>query len=483
MILDFLSVIDNMIWSPLLIVLLATGFYFTYKLGFVQFTMIKEAMKVMFQSEGGDTGVKPFQAFVIGLASRIGAGNITGVATAILVGGAGSIFWMWAVALIVASSSFIENTLAQIYKEKEAEKGFVGGPSYYMKKALNMPRLGLVFALVLIGCYGIAFISLQSNTISSITVSTFPNVNPVIISLVVGVVLVILIGSILLGGSKRIANFSTILVPFMSIGYLLMAIIVFIVNIETVPTVISLIFSEAFTLQSITGATLGGIIITGARRGMFSNEAGMGSAPNAAATATTSHPVKQGLIQMIGVFIDTLIICTATGIIILTSLSASQFITFSNEAINNPSFNAVTVTQVSLVQSLGTWSGYVLAIFIFFFALTSIIGNYYYSESSFEYITKKKVYLKAFRIFVLFVVFWGAVAKTDVLWSLADIFMGVMAAINIFAITLLSKFVYRTIEDYKKQKRENKNPIFKESNIKGLEGTIWTEENAKNFTE
>ena len=472
-ILEVLARVNDIIWVPLMIMLMGTGFYFTYKLKFVQFKMLPESIRVMLKKEKNiSNGINPVEAFLVGLASRIGAGNITGVATAIVIGGPGSMFWMWAVALVVAASSFVENTLGQIFKVNEEEKGFVGGPSYYMKSGMGAKNMGKIFAFVLIACYGIAFVSIQSNTISSIATSTFPNVNNM--EIIVGIVVMTLTAFVLLGGAKKIVKVSSIFVPFMSVGYLILAVIVIILNFNTLPTVISTIISQAFTIQSITGATIGGVIINGARRGMFSNEAGMGSAPNAAATATTSHPVKQGLVQMLGVFVDTLVICTATGLIILTSLSRTEFLNFSNAALTDSSFNAVVVTQQALINTLGNWSGYLLAIFIFFFAFTSILGNYFYSESSFEYLTDNKKSLFGFKVLVVLVVYWGAVAQTETLWALSDVLMGVMAFLNIIAISYLFKYVYRALEDYNKQKKQNKDPIFLEKNIKGLEGTVWT---------
>lgn len=480
MLLELIGKINDLIWSPLMFILVLTGLYFTIKLKGVQIRFIPESIKVISSPEkrveDSQKTIRPIEAFIVGLASRIGAGNITGVATAIVIGGAGSIFWMWLIALIVASSSFVESTLGQIYKEKIDDKGFVGGPSFYMKKGLNKPIMGIIFAVIMILTYAIAFVSIQSNTISAIMQSTFSNVDASLIAYIVGIFLLTLVGIILFGGAKKIAKVSTIIVPFMSIAYLILAVVVIIVKFDEIPNVFHMIISEAFTFHSVTGATLGGIIITGARRGMFSNEAGMGSAPNAAATATTSHPVKQGLVQMIGVFIDTLLICTATGLIILLSLPQEVFLSFSQQALIDPSFNAVTVTKSALETSLGAWSGIVLTILIFFFAFSSILGNYYYSESSFEYLTKNKTNLKIFKVVVVLTTFYGAIANAALLWALSDVLMGLMAFLNIIAITFLFKYVSMAFNDYNKQKRQGEDPIFYESNIEGLEGTVWTDE-------
>ncbi|MFV0289224.1 MAG: alanine/glycine:cation symporter family protein [Mycoplasmatales bacterium] len=474
---NLINSIDNLIWFPIMIILIGTGLYFTIKLNFVQLHLLPEAIRTLFNKEENkdkSTTINPVQAFLVGLASRIGAGNITGVATAILVGGPGAIFWMWLVALLVASSAFVESTLGQVYKEKEKNKGFVGGPSYYMKKGLNIPKIGVLFSVILIGCYAYSFVTIQSNTVTSILKSTVNN-SSFMFAAVIGIILAVLTAVILFGGAKRIVKVSALLVPIMSVGYLILAVLIIILNIERVPYVLNVIISQAFSAQAVTGATIGGIILTGARRGMFSNEAGMGSAPNAAATATTSHPVKQGLVQMFGVYIDTLVICTATGLIILLSLSNTEFMNYSNQALNDPSFNAVVVTQASLINSLGEWSGYLLTLFIFFFTFSSILGNYYYSESAYEYLTASKG-INIFKISVIFFVFYGAVANMQTLWTIADIFMGIMAFLNLIAISFLFKIVKQVKDDYCKQKKAGKDPLFLEQNIEGLSGTIWTSE-------
>ncbi len=481
MIVDFLNRLNDLIWSPLMFILLATGVYFTLKLGGVQFTFIKEAIKVIMKKESKvnedeEDQISPIEAFLVGLASRIGAGNITGVATAVVIGGPGVLFWMWLIALIVAASSFVESTLGQIYKSKEKEKGFVGGPSFYMKKGLNKPIMGIVFSVVMILTYAIAFVTIQSNTISSIMKSTFSTVDAGLVAYIVGIVLLTLVAIVLFGGAKRIVKVSAIMVPVMSFAYLIIAAMVLVVEFDKIPFVFSVIITQAFTFKSITGATIGALIITGARRGMFSNEAGMGSAPNAAATATTSHPVKQGLVQMIGVFIDTLLVCTATGLIILLSLPQDVFLAFSNQALTDPAFNAIEVTQTALQTSLGLWSGWALTIFIFFFSFSSILGNYYYSESSFEYLTTNKTNLKIFKVVVIMATFYGTIANASVLWALSDVLMGIMAFLNIIAITFLFKYVKLALDDYKKQKLQGKDPVFYQKNIKGLEDTIWTDD-------
>lgn len=482
--LNIVQSVSDFIWSAwiLMPLLITTALYFSFRTKFVQFRLLKKSISFMTQKtdeDKQDKAISPLEAFLIGLASRIGTGNITGVALAIMTGGPGAIFWMWVVALIVAASSFVESTLAQIYKEKETEKGYVGGPSYYMKKGLNAPKMGVVFALLLMFSYGLVFVAIQSNTIVASLQGVFYNVgNTNLFPIVIGLILAILVGYVLFGGASRIASFSSFIVPLMAVGYLLLALLVTALNFEALPGVISAIFAQAFTPDAMFGATIGGVIIVGAKRGMFSNEAGMGSAPNAAATATTNHPVNQGLIQSLGVFVDTILVCTATGLIILTSLSATEMANFVGQS-SNPEFSPIIVTQTAMVNTLGEWSGALLTVFIFFFAFSSIIGNYYYSESSLEYVSRKVIYRNIFKVTVVIIVFFAAIAESALVWTLGDLTMGLMAILNIIAITLLFNKAYLALKDFEKQLKENKEPVFNEKVIPGLKGTVWTDDRKK----
>ena len=404
--------------------------------------------------------VSSFQAFCISTASRVGTGNLAGVAIAISIGGPGSIFWMWLIALIGAASSFIESTLAQIYKVKDDTGAFRGGPAYYMEKALGKKWMGVLFSLLITIAFGLIFNSVQSNTIVSAFGEAF-NTN----GMIVGLVITILTAFVIFGGVHRVAKVSEILVPVMAVAYILVALFVIIINIDKLPSVIALIFKNAFGFDQALGGGVGAAILYGIKRGLFSNEAGMGSAPNAAATATVSHPVKQGLIQTLGVFTDTIIICSCTGFIIL--LSGIDF--------NNTSLAGIQITQNALSSSVGPWGNTFIAICILLFAFSSIVGNYYYGESNIEFLSKKKIYLILYRIAVILMVFIGSIASLDIVWTLADIFMGLMAITNLIAITMLGKVAFKALEDYRAQKKAGiKNPIFKKESIKGLKNiTEW----------
>ncbi len=490
---DFISklanaivLVDKIIWIPILVIILSTGIYYTIKLKFIQLLLIPESIRLVFsnQDEGSNNKISSLGAFFVGLASRVGAGNIAGVGTAVITGGPGAIFWMWVVAFFVAASSFVENIMAQIFKEKESTKGYVGGPSYYINKGLNKPKIGIIFSIFLICCYAFSIVSIQSNTISTLLQSTFSVENPFfqinsdnfVFPIIIGLILAFLTGIVLFFGAKFLVDFSSFIVPIMAIGYILVALLVVILNLQDVIPALTLIISDAFTPNAVAGATLGGVIIVGAQRGMFSNEAGMGSTPNASATATTSHPVKQGLVQMLGVFIDTWVICTATGLILVISFVGDA----SLLNLLQPETEGVVLVQTSLVSELGTWSGYSLIIFIFFFSFTSILGNYFYSESAYEYIWGRKK-LNVFKSLVIFVVFLGAISSSKILWNIADILMALMAFINLIAIFFLFRYVKLATNDYLVQKKEGKNPVFLEKNIPGLSESVWTEEETSIF--
>lgn len=475
MILEFLnqiiSHINDFLWTYILIaLLLALGIYFSFKTKFVQFRYIKEMFCLLTDGAGksgkkedfstkdkkASKGVSSFQAFCISTASRVGTGNLAGIALAITLGGPGAIFWMWVIALIGSASSFVESTLAQIYKVKDKNGGFRGGPAYYMKNALNKKWMGVIFSILITIAFGLIFNSVQSNTIASAFNSAFGFDKNVI-----GIILTILTIAVIFGGIKRIAKVSEVIVPVMAIAYILVSLFVIVINFDKIPAIFSLIFKSAFGFEQVVGGGFGAAITFGIKRGLFSNEAGMGSAPNAAATATVSHPVKQGLIQTLGVFTDTIIICTCTGLIILLS---GVDLTGGMEGIQ--------LTQLALSSQVGSWGTYFIAICILLFAFSSIIGNYYYGQSNIEFLTEKKVYLNIYRILVAGMVFIGSVVNLDVVWNLADVSMGLMAIINLVAIFLLGKFAFRALDDYTKQKKSGiKNPTFKASSIKGLNNT------------
>ena len=452
--------LSNFLYTYILIfMLIALGIFFTYKTNFVQFRYIKEMFRLLGDgaANGKEDGhVSSFQAFCISTASRVGTGNLAGIAIAISVGGPGAIFWMWLIALIGAGSSFVESTLAQIYKEKDDKGAFRGGPAYYIEKGLNKKWLGVLFSILITVSFGLIFNSVQSNTISIAMNEAFG-----FDRLIVGIILMILTVAIIIGGVQRVAKVSGIIVPVMAVLYILVSLFVILKNIGEVPRIILLIFENAFGIKEAVGGCLGGVILIGIKRGLFSNEAGMGSAPNAAATANVSHPVKQGLIQTLAVFNDTIIICSCTAFIILLSdVDLSEGLT------------GIQLTQNALSSQIGSIGSTFIAICILLFAFSSIVGNYYYGESNIEFLTDKKIYIGIYRAGVGAMVLFGSVASLDVVWNMADVFMAVMAIINLIAITALGKFAYRALEDYRKQKKNGiKDPVFKASSIEGLENT------------
>lgn len=451
--------INHFFYTYLLIyVLVGIGLFFTIKTKFIQFRLFPDMLKTITEKAevdaDGRKGISPFQAFTISAASRIGTGNIAGVATAIALGGPGAVFWMWMIALIGAGSSLIESTLAQVYKTRDAKTGaFRGGPAYYMERGLKKRWLGVVFAIVITITYGFVFNAVQANTITIAFEESFGFDRTV-----VGIILAVMTAIIIFGGLKRIVTITQTVVPVMAIAYIIVAIIVMIVNFKELPGVFLLIFKSAFGFEEAFAGMIGAAVLQGIKRGLFSNEAGIGSAPNAAATAAVSHPVKQGLSQSLGVFIDTLLVCTATAAIVLLS-----------DAYRASDAASVNLTQLSLVDSLGEWASIFLAIAVFLFAYTTIIGNYYYGETNMEFLKENKVILNVFRLFVVGFVLFGSVAKVQIVWDLADVSMAVMAFINLIAILLLWKVAKPVIDDYMVQRKAGKNPVFYKKNVEGLE--------------
>lgn len=468
--------VNDFIWSYILIALLIViGLYFTFRTKFVQFGNIKEMFKLLGEGPSSKDKskheVSSFQAFCIGTASRVGTGNLAGVASAIAIGGPGAVFWMWLIAIIGSASAFIESTLAQIYKVKDGNS-FRGGPAYYMEKGLKKRWMGVAFSVLIIICFGFAFNSVQSNTITAAFNSAF-GIN----KLFLGVLITIASAIIIFGGVQSIAKISTIIVPIMAVAYILVALFIIITNITELPAVFKMIFSNAFGVKQVIGGGMGAALLNGIKRGLFSNEAGMGSAPNAAATATVSHPVKQGLIQTLGVFTDTLIICTCTAFIVLLSSDALvQHAATNNIAIAD--IAGIEVTQIALGSQVGSWGQYFIAFCIFFFAFSSIIGNYYYGETNIQFISTKKIYLYLYRLLVIVMVLFGSVASMQVVWSIADVFMGLMAILNLIAIVLLGNIAIKALQDYIAQRKTGKNPVFYASSIPELGDEVeeWRED-------
>ena len=457
----WMTLVNDALWTYILIaMLMGCAVWFTLKTRFVQFRMIREMIRLLGDSAGrGDKGEKhisSFQAFAISLASRVGTGNLAGVATAIAVGGPGAIFWMWVIALLGASSAFVESTLAQLYKVK-GKNSFIGGPAYYMKKGLKQPWMGMLFAVLITITFGFAFNSVQSNTICAAIEHAF-GFNHVPMGFIITALTLIII----FGGIQRIAKVSSVIVPVMALGYIGLALAIVILNITHLPAVIEMIVSHAFGWQQALGGGVGMALMQGIKRGLFSNEAGMGSAPNVAATAFVSHPVKQGLIQTLGVFTDTLIICTCTAFIIL----------FSGAPLDG-SANGVQLTQQALTNEIGASGGIFVAVALFFFAFSSIIGNYYYGEATIRYVTRRKWVVYTYRLLVGGMVLFGSLASLDFVWSMADITMGLMAICNLIAISFLGKYAFRLLNDYRSQKRSGiKNPVFTKDKMKDIEKDI-----------
>ncbi len=449
---------NDLLWGYVMIIaLLGCAIYFTLRSRFVQFRMLGEMMRQLTNSTDlrhaeGKKQISPFQAFVVTLASHVGTGNLAGVATAIAVGGPGAVFWMWVIALVGSANSFIENTLAQLYKRK-ADDSYIGGPAYYIMYGLRCRPMAILFSVLTIVTFSFAFNTVQSNTICEAVENAFG-----IDSFYMGIALTVATLLIIFGGIQRIARVSEFVVPIMALGYLLLAIVVVALNIEHIPHVLSMIFKNAFGIEQFAGGGMGAAMMQGIKRGLFSNEAGMGSAPNAAATASISHPVKQGLIQMLGVFTDTIVICTCTAFIILVS------------GVSLNEFNGVQLTQEALTSEIGGAGRIFVAITIFFFAFSSIFGNYYYGEANLRFVTRSRLVLNIFRILVGGVVMIGAVMSLKTAWSLADITMGLMTLCNLIAIVLLGRQVLLLLDNYRAQRRAGKDPVFRKEDITELAG-------------
>ncbi|MCM2675022.1 alanine/glycine:cation symporter family protein [Alkalicoccobacillus plakortidis] len=461
LIIDWIDTLNGFVYTYILIILLVgVGLYFTVKTNFIQIRMFPEMFRVITEKSETEKGVSAFQAFSISAASRVGAANIAGVAMAIAGGGPGAVFWMWVVAIIGMATGLIESLLAQIYKVKDGDN-FRGGPAYYIQTALGKKWLAVLFAVLISITFGLIFNSLQANTLANALGEAF-EFNP----LIVGVIVAILTGVIIFGGVQRISKITSIIVPVMAIFYVAVVGFVVFTNFTLVPSVLGLIVTEAFGFREAGVGILIGALVEGARRGLFSNEAGMGSVPHAAAAAHVSHPVKQGLVQSLGVFFDTIIICSATAFAILLS-----------DVYKNGAENGVALTQASLSEHLGSWAVGFVAIAIFFFAFSSLIGNYYYGESNIQFIKNGTVWLQVYRLAVVVMIIVGSYIEIGLAWGLADVFMAVTAAVNLVVILLISKVAFAAIKDYQQQRKAGKDPVFYQKNIPGLKGAdTWVEE-------
>ncbi len=454
---ELLSAVNGVLYYPILIiVLLACGFYFTIRTKFIQFGLLGEAFKVISEKPEGKDDVSSFQALMVSTASRVGTGNIVGVANAICLGGPGAVFWMWIIALIGGASAFIESTLAQIYKKRGSDGVSYGGPSYYIENALGSRGIGVLFAVALIATYAVGFNMLASfNLQDSFRVYDF--YVPGKTSWMIGAVLAVLAGYCILGGGKRIIKYTSLLVPVMGVIFVIMALIMIVINAKHIPAMFGMIFEDAFNFKAIFGGVAGSALVQGIKRGLYSNEAGMGSAPNAAASASVSHPVKQGLVQMISVFLDTLVICSATAFMSLASGIAP-----TEELAGAP------FVQASLATVFGRYGNLFITVSLALFAFTTLLGNLYYVDSCLTYLNKKtpsKTFMLCYRIIATILIFVGAGMEMSLAWDIADFLMGVMCLINIPTIIILGGTALKALDDYKKQREEGKNPVFKAETI------------------
>ena len=448
--------ISNALYSYILIILLVLGgLYFTFRTRFAQFRLFRAQIKSVTEKPKDRDSVSSFQALMVSTASRVGTGNIIGVSTAICLGGFGSIFWMWLIAIIGSASAFVESTLAQIYKKKGPD-GSYGGPAYYIEKGIGSRKLAIVFSVLLIITYGLGFNMLASYNLQS-SFSSYNFYNPEISPWIVGLILAVMVGYCIIGGGKRIVKITSFLVPVMGVAYIGVALLITLLNISSLPSILLRIFSEAFDFPAIFGGFGGSCVMYGIKRGLFSNEAGVGSAPNASASADVSHPVKQGLVQILSVFIDTLLVCSATA-----------FFCFSSGVEPTKQLSGAPYIQAAMKATLGDAGPVFITISLALFAFTTLLGNLFYVDKCFTHILGRepsKTFMTTYRIIASLAIFIGSGLSADLLWSIADITMGGMTLINIPVIIILGKYAFRALKDYEKQLKTGVTPVFKAKNI------------------
>lgn len=469
---ELITTVNDAVWGYVLIfALVGCGLWFTIKTRFVQFRMVGEMFRLLTDSavstveeqvkeqKAGVNSkhISSFQAFAVSVATRVGTGNLAGVASAIAIGGPGAVFWMWVIALMGSATAFVESTLAQLFKKKHKDS-FIGGPAYYIQQGLKQRWMAITFAVLITCQFGLSNNSIQSNTICSAMQEAF-GWDPLWVGCVIAAVSLFIV----FGGIQRIAQVSAVLVPVMAISYVVLALVIIVMNIGLIPHVFQLIVLDAFGIEQIAGGGIGVTIMNGVKRGLFSNEAGEGSAPNVAATASVTHPVKQGLIQALGVFTDTLIVCSCTAFIILIS-----------GLFRVPQLNGIALTQSALQSEIGSIGPVFIAVAIFLFAFSTIIGNYYYGEANIRFITPNTKVMTIYRICSAGVmVIFGSLASFELVWNIVDFFMAFLTACNLIAIVLLGRFVFRLLEDYRKQKKQGiKEPTFHRSQLPELENEL-----------
>ena len=458
---QIVSNINLYLWNYLIIfILIGAGLFFTMTTGAVQIRMFKEMVRLVASGAGTKTDknhVSSFQAFCVSTASRVGVGNIAGIAIAVVLGGPGAIFWMWVIALIGSATGFIESTLAQIYKEPIAKGGFYGGPAYYIRYGLNSKFLSILFAILITITFGWIYNSVQANTLAA-SLHTFG-----IDVTYTGIVVSILLGLIIFGGIQRVAKISEIIVPIMAVLYIGTALFVVLMNIQEFPAMIHKIVSSAFDPYAAGGGFMGATMMNGIKRGLFSNEAGEGSVPNAAATAAVHHPVEQGLVQAFGVFLDTFIICTSSAFIVL--IVGDYSIT---------GLTGIALVQHNLEAQLGAWAPYAVTVFIIMFSFSSLVGNYYYGEININHLTDKKYVLHLFRIGVVAMAFIGSIASLDLVWNLADLFMAFLVLTNVSSILRMGRTAGLALDDYIKQRKSGiQTPVFNRNVLNHTYGIVW----------
>ena len=450
------NVTNDALYSYILIVLLVLGgIYFTFRTKFVQFRLLGEQFRSVLEKPKDKKGVSSFQALMVSTASRVGTGNIVGVSTALCLGGYGAMFWMWVIALIGAASAFVESTLAQIYKKRGPDGGY-GGPAYYIEAVFKNRVIAIIFSVFLILTYGVGFNMLASYNLQS-TFSEYSFYNPSVTPWIIGIVLAFIVGFCLFGGGKRIISATTFIVPFMGVAYILIALLITVLNITELPHIFKEIFVGAFDFKAIFGGFSGSCIMYGIKRGLFSNEAGVGSAPNASASAEVAHPVKQGLVQVLSVFIDTILICSATGFMCLASGVAPA-----------ENISGAPYVQMAVKEVLGGFGPIFITVAMILFAFTTLIGNLFYVEKALCYLLGRKpgkVFNAFYYVTASLLILFGAVLNADLLWGVADITMGGMTLINMPVIIFLCKYAVRALNDFTNQRKLGKEPVFYADNI------------------
>ncbi|WP_026123031.1 alanine/glycine:cation symporter family protein [Nocardiopsis halotolerans] len=484
---DAIATFNNEIyWAWIVIPLLViVSVYITIRTGVVQIRMLPQMFRVLRSkpetAPDGGKAVSSLQAFMISAAARIGTGNIVGVAVAISLGGPGAVFWMWMMAIVVAAASFVESTLAQLYKVRDST-GYRGGPAYYMEKGLGQRWMGVLFAIVLIMTFPMVFNAVQSNTIANAVANSAQAVSGsaeaadagtgTVLSVVVGVLVVVVTALVIFGGVRRIAHTAQALIPTFALIYIVLGLAIVAMNYERIPDMFALIFTHAFGVREFAAAGLGTVIIQGVRRGMFSNEAGLGSAPNAAASAAVTHPAKQGMVQTLGVYFDTLVVCSITAFIILSTYQGDSVSELEGD-----------LTQLAVTDALGPWALHLMTLIVVLVAFTSVLGNYYYGESNLEYLTGDKRVMTGYKVVFLVASFLGALGSIDLVWTLADTTMGTMAVVNLLAIAPLTAIAARVLKDYNDQQRQGIDPVFTRDRLPGLRGVeCWDPEESESVT-